>query len=565
MVCQDPLRRALVRTICGGACVAMAAWPLAAVQAAPYTWAGGSSGTWSNGGAGWLTPAGAANWANANEAIFNGTTPTSVIVAAGGVSVSGSNPALSIASGNYIFSGGTISIGNNARVTVAAGSSASFANPLNGSSGSGYYNGTITTSGGISQGGTHLYFGNDAASAITQNGGTVQVTTGLRDITIGSTTTYAINDGVLRSTRDLFISGTLDAAGGTIDAPRESRIGTNARLAISGAAVRVAQLGNANTTGSAAILFSSGTLQPYDEQGLKIARRNSANPLTFTLDGSNGVISSSDRTGAASIVAIGGTASSWGTSDGGAIPITETGGSRSLTFTGAGTTILSGTNTYTGVTTIESGTLRLASTARLNATSAISVATGATYDVSSVANYTIGTDQLLTGGGNVLGDVFVSGTVSPGASPGILTFDSLLLQSTAQTLIEIESAGTRGLNFDGINILDENGLQYGGTLAFMFGPSAILGGDFTIFSFSGAPTGGFTSVQSTGFYDAPWTPIGEDAWQSSKNGQTLTFTESTGVLVITVPEPSAFALAALGILLTNGFISAAGRRRRHAP
>lgn len=561
MASHTPFCRALIPTIC----IAVAAWPLAVVQAAPYTWAGGSSGTWSNGGAGWLTTAGAANWANANEAIFGGASPTSVVVAAGGVSVSGSNPALSIASGNYIFSGGTISIGSNARVTVAPGSSASFANPLNGSSGSGYYNGTITTSGGISQGGTNLFFGNDAASAITQNGGTVQVTTALRDITIGSTTAYTLNDGVLRSTRDLFISGTLAAAGGTIDAPRESRIGTNARLAISGAAVRVAQLGNANITGSAAIRFSSGTLQPYDGQGLKIARRNSANPLTFTLDGSNGVISSSDRTGAASFVAIGGTASIWGNSDGSAIPITETGGSRSLTFTGLGTTILSGSNTYTGTTLISSGTLSLASTARLNATSAISVAAGATYDVSNIAGYTIGANQLLTGGGIVLGAVSVSGTVSPGASPGVLTFDSLLLQSTAQTLIEIESAGTRGLNYDGIDILDENGLQYGGTLAFMFGPSAISGGDFTIFSFSGAPTGGFTSVQSTGFYDAPWTSLGTGAWQSNKNGQTLTFTESTGVLVITVPEPSALALAALGILLMNGFISAAGRRRRHAP
>ena len=106
-------------------------------------------------------------------------------------------------------------------------------------------------------------------------------------------------------------------------------------------------------------------------------------------------------------------------------PITMSGvisGSGGITKTGANTLILSSTNTYTGVTFISSGTVRMAATGSIDNSSTIRVASGASFDVSPVADYSLGV-QVLTGAGTVVGDlVFTDGsTVRPGNSPGELT------------------------------------------------------------------------------------------------------------------------------------------------
>jgi fibronectin-binding autotransporter adhesin len=217
-------------------------------------------------------------------------------------------------------------------------------------------------------------------------------------------------------------------------------------------------------------------------------------------------------------------------------------GASGITKTGAGTLVISSSNAYSGATALNAGTTLVNG----SLASAVSVASAAT----------------LGGSGTVFNAVSVDGILSPGTSPGILSMNTLALSSSATTIIEIAAEGTRGTDFDGVNILNSGELTYGGALSFAFGPTAFNdNASFTIFSFSGTPSGDFTSVASTGYYDGLWSNIGGGQWQSLKGSQTLTFSQPTGTLAI-VPEPAAVLSAGLGIAVMAGL-----RRRlwRHAP
>jgi len=91
-----------------------------------------------------------------------------------------------------------------------------------------------------------------------------------------------------------------------------------------------------------------------------------------------------------------------------------------LTKTGTGTLLLSNTNTYSGNTNINQGTLALASTGSIDNTWRINL-NGGTLDTSARASFTIGTNQILKGQGSFVASASttVDGTVSIGQSHGI--------------------------------------------------------------------------------------------------------------------------------------------------
>jgi fibronectin-binding autotransporter adhesin len=81
-------------------------------------------------------------------------------------------------------------------------------------------------------------------------------------------------------------------------------------------------------------------------------------------------------------------------------------GSLTLTKIGAGTQILSGTNLHSGATNINAGTLSLGSTGSIANSSVITVASGASFDVSGLAGgFTVGAGKALRGEGTVTGNV----------------------------------------------------------------------------------------------------------------------------------------------------------------
>jgi T5SS/PEP-CTERM-associated repeat protein/autotransporter-associated beta strand protein len=193
-----------------------------------------------------------------------------------------------------------------------------------------------------------------------------------------------------------------------------------------------------------------------------------------------------------------------------------------------GVTRLKGTNTYTGGTTVVGGTLLIAD-----------AGTGSVLGTGAV---TVGAGGTLGGVGNVNGATMVAGTLSPGYSPGTMTFQNgLTLESTARLVMEIDGT-VRGVDYDAINV---NGtLALGGELyvVYLDGFTPEVGDTFDLFN------GNFTA--SSQFSKITFASPGQG-----------TFDAATGVLTVTslVPEPSS-----LSLMLVAGLLAGRRVRRRKA-
>ena len=106
-------------------------------------------------------------------------------------------------------------------------------------------------------------------------------------------------------------------------------------------------------------------------------------------------------------------------------------GSGGVTKSGSGTWTLSGTNTYTGATAINAGTLRLAATGSISNSPTINVTSGAVYHVAAVSGYTVQPKQTMAGNGMVTGTVTVAngGILAAGGTNamGTLSFSTDLI------------------------------------------------------------------------------------------------------------------------------------------
>ena len=225
------------------------------------------------------------------------------------------------------------------------------------------------------------------------------------------------------------------------------------------------------------------------------------------------------------------------------------GSAKSLTKTGTGTQILTGTNAYTGTTEINDGTLVV------NGTN------------SGGGTMTININGTLAGSGSITGDIDVLGTISPGNSPGTLTqIGDQTWNDGGSFLWEInDSDGTKGadpgwdwLDIDGT--LDLSSLTAGGfTIDIDSLTSSNVAGDavgfdtyirdgdiadysFTIASASAGITGFDAAdfvLDSSGFSNRIETYYGWN-WAISLSDNDLVLGASA------VPEPSSTALLGLG-------------------
>jgi hypothetical protein len=246
----------------------------------------------------------------------------------------------------------------------------------------------------------------------------------------------------------------------------------------------------------------------------------------------------------------------------------------------AGTLRLEGANTYAGNTLIRGGTVQLGAAGSIANSGTVNVgdagSSGARLDLSANSAYTFGTGQTVRGIGSIAGGgvttVTIAGVLSPGNSPGLLTFDNanLVLDSTANTLMEITGT-TLGSQYDAV-VLAGGTLTYGGTLTLDFGSNLFTGGTFNLFEFKDAVYAYFDTVIATGsYYSGTFTKdisSGTGVYTLSGmggGGQQLKFTDVVpagessnfyGQLVI-VPEPVTLGL--LGI--ASGVIVLAVRRR----
>jgi len=224
--------------------------------------------------------------------------------------------------------------------------------------------------------------------------------------------------------------------------------------------------------------------------------------------------------------------------------LTSSGGS--LTKSGAGTLTMTGSHSYSGPTTVQAGTLSLSGTL---SSSAVTVQAGAT----------------LTGDAFLGSSLTVSGTLSPGDNPGTVTAASLTLLDGSTTVMDVVSSGAAGTAYDTIVVTTSGSLTYDGNLRVAFSASSPFADDttFSLFDFSGSPSGTFDTITTIGsgiYAGLTFTKNTVDGnWYSGDtlSGQFLKFSPSTGNLVV-VPEPSTWVAAVVGIAFAARF----ARRRR---
>ncbi len=286
-------------------------------------------------------------------------------------------------------------------------------------------------------------------------------------------------------------------------------------------------------------------------------------------------------------------------------------GAGSLNKTDQGTLWLSGANTYTGGTSVSNGTLVIGAGGELG-TGAVNISSTGTLsfrdsNAHTIADTISGTGVVSQNGTGALtltaantcatnlssGTVFINGnsgwvSITPSASTtvlagagtiggstlfinqqagkyaelrpgatansiGTLTFSSSLdLTNATSTIMDISGASAD-------QIVTKGALTYGGALTINFNSSLTNGSTIDLFAIKGVQSGNFTAVSFIGTYIASMTNTA-GVWSTSVNGQSFTFTQSTGDLVVTsaVPEPSTYAALAGIIALGHAYY----RRRR---
>lgn len=159
----------------------------------------------------------------------------------------------------------------------------------------------------------------------------------------------------------------------------------------------------------------------------------------------------------------------------------------------AGAVILSNSNSYSGATTINGGTLKLGSLGNIPNTSAITLTNGATFDVSSRAiGFTLASGKTLSGAGRVLGRLTIAtgATVSPGTAAarfGELALENFTLQG--RYLADVDATGHHD------SLLINGNLDLSSTTdALSVNVIDFLGGEYVLASYTGTLTGSFDSI-----------------------------------------------------------------------
>ena len=215
-------------------------------------------------------------------------------------------------------------------------------------------------------------------------------------------------------------------------------------------------------------------------------------------------------------------------------------GSGSLTKVGGGRLALTGANTFSGTTNVNAGEL------------AVNGSIAGSLSVASIAT--------LSGTGIVGGNATISGTHSPGNSPGAQTFNGNLTYEAGAIVnweLIANTTGAPGTNYDQI-LLPTGNLTFSGSttlaLSFNSGGSGVVWADpfwnvnrsWMVYDLSGGTTiGGLSNLSLGGSLldslNQPLSPTGRGYFTTSLDGQdvVLNFTA--------VPEPSTYAMALAGL------------------
>ncbi len=207
-------------------------------------------------------------------------------------------------------------------------------------------------------------------------------------------------------------------------------------------------------------------------------------------------------------------------------------GDDGFTKGGAGTMELTVANSYSGVTNVQQGTLKLGASGSIASSSQIILGANTTLDVSAVSGgWTLGASQTLSGSGTVLGSTTVAGTLNIGSSPGAMNVTGDLGLGNL-SIWNVEIGGTGLLDFD--RLLVSGQLAAGGTINISLINSFVpaTSDSFQIANFGSFVDNGYTF----NFSSAPLS--GGQSWETGSF--------ATNGTITVVPEPGVFGLAGLG-------------------
>ncbi|SBS36322.1 Cadherin domain protein [Marinomonas spartinae] len=192
-------------------------------------------------------------------------------------------------------------------------------------------------------------------------------------------------------------------------------------------------------------------------------------------------------------------------------------GTGGLIKTGAGTLALSGANTYTGDTTISSGEVFASGGSAIADNSAVTVAAGATFELSTSTSETIGS---IAGAGSIAAN---GGTLTVGGDNTSTTFSGVFSAGSAGAALAKVGSGT--LTLSGNNTYSGNTTVSGGTLSLtgsltntsevIVNSGATLAGSGSVFSANSTNT---LTVNSGGFLAPGVSGINSGAGGLTVNG-----------------------------------------------
>jgi fibronectin-binding autotransporter adhesin len=421
-------------------------------------------------------------------------------------------------------------------------------------------NGTLSLNGNNATAGSLASSTDSSGTAVVRNAGGSAV----------SNTTFTLNGAASTSFAGTIIDGT---GGGTLGLTKsgsgtQALTGANSFTGVttlSGGKLSVATIGNGGVTGNLGAATAAAGNLVFDGGTLQYTGATASTDRNFTINtGKTAIFEISNN----NLTVSGASAATDG----------------ALTKTGVGTLTLTNTNSYSGTTTINGGTLKLDTSGTIDLSNQIIVgntgSSGAVLDVSAkTGGFTIGSTQKLSGIGTVdandagtLRTVTIEGTHAVGNSPGSQTVDGNLAYASS-SIFEWDLAANK--DTDGVDDLigatadngvagtDYDALTVTGTLNIasdaVFKVIQNAGADFSdafwtssqswsnIFNATGAVTSGWNNT-AVAVYNTSNVLQDVSVYGSfSITGSTLTWSA--------VPEPTS-ALA--GLLIGAGLL----RRRR---
>ena len=378
-------------------------------------WNGSTSNWWFSGSSDSIWPA------VADNAVFAGTAGT--VTLAANLTADG----LTFDTTGYIIGGSdTLILGNPGSITVPSGVSASIRCVLGGVGYNLTGGGTLTLNNAGNYSGSETVLGPNTILAVATDHDV-----GNDGVTLNLAVGGIYRDNDTTSGDQFLLPGcaiALGSGGGIFENPNANLFMTNyitgpGSLSIIGTTYTLT-LTDAGNNYSGGTFIQSGTLKANAAGTMGSASA----PLTV----SGGILDLGGASHTAGTVTISGGTIQDGTLTGGSFA-GQSGtvsailaGNAIMTKTTSGTLILGAANTYLGNTVINAGTLALGRAGAINSSPLVSIAAGATFDVSTISSYNFSGGTTLSANGTSSAASIKGGTtVNLGSAPIDLTYDGL--------------------------------------------------------------------------------------------------------------------------------------------